>query len=67
MSALPFMLFCVGILIFGTEFCAGIFDHSGIMFSPAYNMFQDIETFIRVVRSLACDLLIEELGFNPTV
>ena len=67
MSARPLMLFCVGILIFGTEFCVGIFDR-GVTFSPAYNMFQDTaETFIRVVRRLACNLYIHELGFNPTV
>jgi hypothetical protein len=35
MSARPFMLFCVGILIFGTEFCIGIFDRDGITLSPA--------------------------------
>ena len=56
MSAQPLMLFCVGILIFGTEFCVGIFDRDGVTFSPAYNMFQDAETFFRVVRSLACNL-----------
>ena len=67
MSARPLMLFCVGILIFGTEFCVGIFDRDGVTFSPAYNMFQDTETFIRVVRSLACNLSIHELGFDPTV
>ncbi|KIM71242.1 hypothetical protein PILCRDRAFT_758525 [Piloderma croceum F 1598] len=67
MSARPFMLFCVGILIFRTEFCVGIFDRDGIMFSPAYDMFQNTETFIRVVRSLACELSIEEIGFDPTV
>ena len=39
MSARPFMLFCVGILIFGTEFSLGIFDRDGISFSPAYDMF----------------------------
>ena len=67
MSARPLMLFCVGILIFGTEFCVGIFDRDGVTFSPAYDMFQDTETFIRVVRSLACNLSIQELGFDPTV
>jgi Fungal protein kinase len=67
MSARPFMLFCVGILVFGTEFCVGIFDRGGVTFSPAHDMFQDTETFIRVVRSLACDLSIQELGFDPTV
>ena len=67
MSARPFMLFCVGILIFGTEFCVGIFDCDGITFSPVYDMFQDTEAFIRVVRSLTCNLSIEELGSDPTV
>ena len=67
MSARPFMLFCVGILIFGTESCVGIFDRDGITFSPAYDMFQDSEIFIRVVRSLACNLSIEDLGSDPTV
>ncbi|KIM76113.1 hypothetical protein PILCRDRAFT_13018 [Piloderma croceum F 1598] len=67
MSTQPFMLFCVGILIFGTEFCVGIFDRDRITFSPAYDMFQDTDTFIRVVRSLACNLLIKEMGSDPTI
>ncbi|KAF8804950.1 hypothetical protein BYT27DRAFT_7169707 [Phlegmacium glaucopus] len=67
MSARPFMLFCVGILIFGTEFCVAIFDRGGVTLSPAYDMFEDMETFIRVVRSIACNLSIVELGFDPTV
>jgi len=44
---------CVGILIFGTEFSIEIFDHNGITFLPAYDMFQDTETSICVVRTLA--------------
>ncbi|KAF8804942.1 hypothetical protein BYT27DRAFT_7142933 [Phlegmacium glaucopus] len=67
MSARPFMLFCVGILIFGTEFCVAIFDRGGVTLSPAYDMFEHTETFIRVVRSIACNLSIVELGFDPTV
>ncbi|GLB41613.1 hypothetical protein LshimejAT787_1002130 [Lyophyllum shimeji] len=67
MSCRPFMLFCVGILIFGTEFSVGIFDRDGITFSPAYDMFKDTEMFIRVVRSMACNLSIQELGSDPTV
>jgi hypothetical protein len=61
------MLFCVGILIFGTEFCVGIFDRDGVTFSPIYDMFKDTEILVRVVRSLACELSIEELGLDPTV
>lgn len=66
MSARPFMLFCVGILISGTEFCVGIFDRDGVTFSPAYDMFEDTEVLVRVVHSLACSLSIEELGSDPT-
>jgi len=67
MSARPFMLFCVGILIFGTEFCVGIFDRDGVTFSPIYDMFESIDIFVRVARSLACELSIWDLGFDPTV
>ncbi|KAF8072220.1 hypothetical protein FPV67DRAFT_1623101 [Lyophyllum atratum] len=67
MSCRPFMLFCVGILISGTEFTVGIFDRDGITFSPAYDMFGDTQMFIRVVRSMACNLSIQELGSDPTV
>ena len=67
LAARPSMLFCVGILIFGSEFCVGIFDRSGITFSPVHDMFQDTEVFVRVVRSLVCSLSIQELGLDPTI
>ena len=67
MSARPFMLFCVGILIFGTEFCVGIYDRDGVTFPPVSDMFEDTDTLIRVVRTLGCHLSVEELGFDPTV
>ncbi|PPQ70566.1 hypothetical protein CVT25_012036 [Psilocybe cyanescens] len=67
MSARPFMLFCTGVLIFGTKFCVGIFDRDGVTFSPIFDMFDDIKTLICVVRSLTCQLSIQELGFDPTV
>ena len=65
MSARLFMLFCVGVLIFGTEFCVGIFDR--VTFSPIYDMFEATDVFVRVPRSLACELFIGDLGFDPTV
>ncbi|KAF8966888.1 hypothetical protein BDZ97DRAFT_585476 [Flammula alnicola] len=65
MSARPFMLFCVG--IFGTEFSIRICDRDGVTFSPIYDMFQDTETLVRVVRSLTCNLSIDELGLDPIV
>ena len=67
MAARPSMLFCVGILIFGTEFCVGIYDRQGITFSPCHDMFLDTEVLVRVVRSLACNLSIQELGLDPTI
>jgi len=67
MSARPFMLFCVGILVFGTEFCVGIFDRDGITFSPIYDMFKNTPYFIRLVRSVSHHLTITELGSDPTV
>ncbi|KAF8174887.1 hypothetical protein BJ912DRAFT_989456 [Pholiota molesta] len=67
MSARPFMLFCVGILIFGTEFCVGIFDRDGVTFSPIHDMFEDTKIFVRVVRRLACDMTMADIGWDPTV
>jgi hypothetical protein len=67
LSARPFVRFCVGILIFGTEFRVGIFDRDRIAFSPIYDMFHDTAMFVRVVSCLACDLLIEDLGCDSTI
>ncbi|KAF9457835.1 hypothetical protein BDZ94DRAFT_1202158 [Collybia nuda] len=67
MSARPFQLFTVGVLIFGEEFCVGIFDRGGITFSPIHNMWKDLEIFIQVVRRISCDLSPYELGQDPTV
>jgi len=62
MSARPFMVFCVGILIFGTGFCVGIYNRDDGVTFPVFNT----ETFIRVVRTLGCNFSVEELGFDPT-
>ncbi|THH03603.1 hypothetical protein EW146_g10385 [Bondarzewia mesenterica] len=67
MSARPFVLFSVGLLIYGSGFCVGIFDRAGVSFSPQKDMWDDTEGFIRVVRSLACELTAVELGQDPTV
>ncbi|PPQ92803.1 hypothetical protein CVT25_004061 [Psilocybe cyanescens] len=63
----PFMLFCVGILIFGTEFCVGMFDRDGVTFSPVHDMFKAPEAFVRVVHSITHNLSIQALGLDPTV
>lgn len=66
-SARPFQLFSVALLIFGSQFCVAIFDRDGVQFSPVYDMWADLPTFIRVVRRLACDMSPVELGQDPTV
>ncbi|KAF8589552.1 hypothetical protein K439DRAFT_1657964 [Ramaria rubella] len=67
MSARPFLLFSVGLLIFGSQFCVAIFDRDGVQFSPMCDMFKDMEIFIRVVRRLTCDMSPVELGHDPSV
>ncbi|KAF8147890.1 hypothetical protein B0H34DRAFT_834054 [Crassisporium funariophilum] len=49
------------------QFCVAIFDRAGVMFSPIHDMWEDIEIFIRVIRSLTCHLSSVELGQDPTV
>ena len=38
MSARPFMLFSVALLICGSEFCVGMIDRDGVTLSPVLNM-----------------------------
>jgi hypothetical protein len=66
-SARPFQLFSVGLLIFGSKFSVAIFDRDGVQFSPAKDMWDHTQTFIRVVRRLACDMSPVQLGQDPTV
>jgi len=67
MSARPFQLFSVGLLIFGSKFCVAIFDRDGIQFSPVKDIWDDVRTFIRVIRRLACDMSPVQLGQDPTI
>lgn len=67
LSARPFMLFAVALLISGSEFCVGIFDRGGVRLSPVLDMWEKLVTFIKVIRSLSCDLTEVELGLDPTV
>ncbi|KAL6298072.1 hypothetical protein BKA93DRAFT_744886 [Sparassis latifolia] len=66
LSAKPFQLFSVGLLIFGTRFCVGIFDRDGVTFSPIHDMWQETEEFVRIVRRMACDMSPTDLGQDPT-
>ncbi|EMD33835.1 hypothetical protein CERSUDRAFT_76524 [Gelatoporia subvermispora B] len=67
MSGCPFQLFSVGLLIYGDEFCVGIYDRAGVRFSPSHNIWDDFDTFIRVVRCITTNMMPEQLGQDPTV
>lgn len=66
MSARPFQLFSVGLLIFGTKFCVAIFDRDGVQISPIKDMWDDNRIFVRVIRRLTCDISSVQLGQDPT-
>ncbi|OSD02205.1 hypothetical protein PYCCODRAFT_1459153 [Trametes coccinea BRFM310] len=67
LSARPFSVFSVSIMIFGCDFCVSIFDRGGAQVSPIYNMFRNSDTFIRVIRSVTRILSDAELGRDPSV
>ena len=64
-------------MIFGDQFCVGIYDRAGAQFSSYQNLWDNALSpsggklvsldFIRVVRSLTCDMSLVELGQDPTV
>jgi hypothetical protein len=67
MSARPFQLFSIGLLIFGSKFCVAIFDRDGIRFSPVRDIWDDVRAFMRVIHRLACDMSPVQLGQDPTI
>ncbi|KAL6299498.1 hypothetical protein BKA93DRAFT_806666 [Sparassis latifolia] len=69
LSARPFQLFVLGMLIFGTKFCVGMFDRRGVTLSKEYDIITDsgLRQFIRVSRRLLCDLSATALGHDSTV
>ncbi|KAI0667492.1 hypothetical protein C8Q78DRAFT_1082212 [Trametes maxima] len=67
LSARPFLLFSVCLLVFGGDFCVCIFDRAGARVSPKLNMWRDLDTFIRVVRNMTRHLTKIELGHDPSV
>ncbi|KAF8584263.1 hypothetical protein K439DRAFT_1616870 [Ramaria rubella] len=66
-SARPFQLFSIGLLIFGDKFCVAIFDREGAQLSPICDIWEDLSTLIRVVRRLTCEMTLPELGQDPSV
>lgn len=66
LSSRPFMLYSVGLLIYGSRFSAGIFDRDGVSISPEGCMWTDTEYFIRLICSLTWNVTPTELGEDPT-
>ncbi|KAI0641616.1 hypothetical protein C8Q79DRAFT_988260 [Trametes meyenii] len=67
LSARPFCAFSVSIMIFGNDFCVCIFDRTGGRVSPKFNMWADLDTFIRVIWSMTRRLTDVQLGRDPSV
>ncbi|KAJ8495523.1 hypothetical protein ONZ51_g1659 [Trametes cubensis] len=67
LSARPFAVFSISLLIFGCGFCVCIIDRQGVLVSPRYHMWDDLDVFIRVVRSLTRVLDEHEVGLDPSV
>lgn len=76
MTAHPFSLFCIGIMISGSSFSAGIFDCDGVTVSPVHSLWdlntrqlddEGIRVFIKLIRSVTCILSDEVTGHDLTV
>ncbi|KAI0653487.1 hypothetical protein C8Q70DRAFT_1035750 [Cubamyces menziesii] len=67
LSARPFSVFSISLLVFGCDFCVCIFDRHGVTVSPRYHMWDDLDILIRVVRSLTRVLDEHEVGLDPSV
>ncbi|OCH89037.1 hypothetical protein OBBRIDRAFT_836099 [Obba rivulosa] len=67
MTGQPFQLFSIGLFIYGNVFCVGIYNHVGVRFSPNYNIWSNLDTFIRVVRCIITNMTSHQLGQNTTV
>ncbi|GJJ15523.1 hypothetical protein Clacol_009801 [Clathrus columnatus] len=63
----PFLLFSVGLLIFGKEFCVAIFDRDGVQFSPAYDLWDNLDILIRIIRRMSHEMSPEDFGQDPNV
>lgn len=67
MSASPFQLFSIGLLIFGDKFAVAYFDRGRAQVSPEFDMWEELPRFIRVVRCMTWHMSAIELGQDPTV
>lgn len=67
MSASPFQLFSICLLIYGDKFAVAQFDRRGAQVSPEFDMWENLQKFLRVVRCITCHMSAVELGQDPTV
>ncbi|KAG9219390.1 hypothetical protein CCMSSC00406_0005284 [Pleurotus cornucopiae] len=67
LSADPFRVFSVGLLVYGFHFMVAIFDQGGVCLSDPYHLRNNLDVFIRVVYQLGHGLTDTELGRDPTV
>lgn len=69
MSASPFQLFSLVLLVYGIDFCVANFDRAGVTFSPESNLRtpDGWHDFIRIVRCMAVVATPQQLGQDPTV
>ena len=67
LAARPFMRYSVHLSVCGAIFNLAIFDRAGGVISKNYNINNDLELFVRVIRRLGHDLDAYELGLDPTV
>ncbi|KAF9481339.1 hypothetical protein BDN70DRAFT_549838 [Pholiota conissans] len=62
LSSQDSQLFSVVLVAFQSTFCVTMFDRIGMTLSPIHNLWDDMEKFICIVRSLTCLLSPFELG-----
>ncbi|KAL0946155.1 hypothetical protein HGRIS_012418 [Hohenbuehelia grisea] len=67
MADRPFQLYSVGLIVTGNHFRVAIFDRDGVVMTESWNMWDNIEVFIRFVRQLTTSATPIQLGEDPTV
>ncbi|KAJ8481138.1 hypothetical protein ONZ45_g15400 [Pleurotus djamor] len=67
LSSRPFQLFSIAVVVSGSKFVVAIFDRDGVTVSSDFDMWQDIEVFVRVIRQITHGLSPIELGQDPSV
>lgn len=67
LSSRPFHIFSVGLAIYGTKFSVCVVDRGGVRWSPQLDITVNRADFVRVVRRLACDMSLINLGNDLTV